>query len=176
MGGAIALHLLMEAPERFQRVVLMGPIGAPCPLTPALDWLWGFYEDPSLSRLREAIRWFAFDERFIADRLDEIVQIRYEAAMQPEVRRSFEAMFPDPRQKILDALIVPEGSLQRFNHPILLVHGRDDIIVPPDTSLYLLDYLPNVQLHLIGQCSHWTQIERKETFHQLLWDFFREKL
>lgn len=27
LGGAIALHLLMEAPERFGRVVLMGPVG-----------------------------------------------------------------------------------------------------------------------------------------------------
>jgi 2-hydroxymuconate-semialdehyde hydrolase len=42
MGGAIALHLLMEAPERFDRVVLMGPVGASHQMTPEIDRLWGF--------------------------------------------------------------------------------------------------------------------------------------
>ena len=42
MGGAIALHLLMDAPDRFDRVVHLGPIGTPHQITPALDRLWGF--------------------------------------------------------------------------------------------------------------------------------------
>ena len=176
MGGALALHLLIEAPQRFESVVLMGPVGAPCTLTPALDRLWGFHEDPTYTNLREAIRWFVYDESFIREKLEDITRMRLQAAMRPEVRRSFEAMFPPPRQRILDALVVPESSLQRMEHPTLLIHGRDDRIVPVETSLHLVRHLPRVQLHMLGQCSHWTQIEYKETFHQLLWDFFGGKL
>ncbi len=174
MGGAAALHLLMEAPQRFERVVLMGAIGAPCRLTPELDRLWGFYDDPSPALLAQAIRWFVYDDSFLRERLDEIVRIRYAAAMKEEVRRSFTAMFPSPRQKHLDDLIVPDSTLRRIEHPVLLVHGRDDLIVPVETSYYLVNRLPNVEMHIIGRCSHWTQIEHSRRFHELLTHFFSE--
>jgi 2-hydroxymuconate-semialdehyde hydrolase len=176
MGGAIALHLLMEAPERFNRVVLMGPIGAPHTITPEIDRLWGFYEDPSIRAFGNIIRWFVYDEAFIADRLDAITKTRYEAAMKPEVRRSFTAMFPAPRQKVIDDLVVPTLALHRMMYPTLLIHGRDDQIVPLETSLHLLQHLPRVQLHVFGQCSHWTQIEYAKSFNQLIAQFFEGKL
>lgn len=174
MGGAVALHLLLEAPERFRRVVLMGAIGAPCRLKPELDRLWGFYDDPSAALLAQAIRWFVYDDAFVRDRLDEIVRVRYTAAMRTDVRRSYTAMFPAPRQQHLDALIVPDAALRRMTHPVLLIHGRDDAIVPADTSYYLLNRLPNAELHVIGRCSHWTQIEHSQRFHQLVRTFFAE--
>ncbi len=176
MGGAIALHLLMEAPERFERVVLMGPIGTPHKITPELDRLWGFYDDPSVKQFRGIIRWFVYDDRFIADQLDTIAQTRFEAAIQPDVQRSYQAMFPAPRQTVIDDLVVPELALRRMDHPVLLVHGRDDKIVPLETSLYLLQHLPKVQLHVWGQCSHWTQIEFAAQFNQLLAQFFTGQL
>jgi 2-hydroxymuconate-semialdehyde hydrolase len=172
MGGAIALHLLMDAPERFDRIVHMGPIGTPHQITPALDRLWGFYDDPSVQMFRNIIRWFVYDDAFLADRLDSIAQTRFEAAMNADVQRSFKAMFPAPRQAALDDLVVPELALRRMNHPTLLVHGRDDHIVPMETSLYLLEHLPNVKLHVFGQCSHWIQVEYAKSFNQLLAQFF----
>jgi 2-hydroxymuconate-semialdehyde hydrolase len=176
MGGAIALHLLMEAPGRFERVVLMGSIGTPHAITPELDRLWGFYDDPSLVMFRNIIRWFVYDDAFIADRLDAIAQARFEAAMNPDVQRSFKAMFPAPRQTAIDELVVPALALRRMTQPVLLVHGRDDQIVPPATSLHLLQHLPRVQLHVFGQCSHWTQIEYAKPFNQLVAQFFSAQI
>lgn len=172
LGGAVALQLLMEAPERFDKVVLMGPAGAPMQLPPELDRIWGFYEDPTEATMRNAIRWFSYDEGFIADRLTEISRMRLEAALRPDVRRSYEAMFPAPRQRHLDELVVPESALKRINQPVLIVHGRDDKIVPYTTSLHLMEHLPDSRLYLMGQCSHGSQIEHKEAFHHLLWNFF----
>ena len=172
MGGAIALHLLMDAPERFSRVVHMGPIGTPHRITPGLDRLWGFYDDPSVQMFRNLIRWFVYDETFLADRLDSIARTRFEAAMNPDVKRSFQAMFPAPRQTAIDDLVVSELALRRMDHPTLLVHGRDDHIVPMETSLYLLEHLPKAQLHVYGQCSHWIQVEYAQSFNQLLAQFF----
>lgn len=176
MGGAIAMHLLMQAPDRFDRVVLMGPIGAPHKITPEIDRLWGFYEDPSEQMFRNIIRWFVYDDAFLGDRLDGIAKTRYEAAMNPDVQKSFRAMFPAPRQTVLDDLVVPELALHRMTNPILLVHGRDDRIVPLETSMHLLQHLPKVQLHVFGQCSHWTQIEYAKPFNELLAEFFARKI
>ena len=172
MGGAIGLHLLMDAPDRFGRIVHMGPIGTPHKITPALDRLWGFYDDPTVQTFRNLIRWFVYDDAFLADRLDAIAQTRFEAAMNPDVQRSFEAMFLAPRQTAIDDLVVSELALRRMDHPTLLVHGRDDGIVPMETSLHLLKHLPNAQLHVYGQCSHWIQVEYAKSFNQLLAQFF----
>jgi 2-hydroxymuconate-semialdehyde hydrolase len=172
MGGAIALHLLMDAPDRFERVVHMGPIGTPHKITPALDRLWGFYDDPTVQTFRNIIRWFVYDDAFLADRLDSIAQTRFEAAMNPDVQRSFKAMFPAPRQTAIDDLVVSQLALRHMDHPTLLIHGRDDHIVPMETSLHLLRHLPNAQLHIYGQCSHWIQVEYARSFNQLLAQFF----
>ncbi len=96
--------------------------------------------------------------------------------MNPDVERSFQAMFPAPRQRVIDDLVVPDLALRRMTQPILLVHGRDDRIVPLETSLYLLQRLPKAQLHVWGQCSHWTQIEYARQFNQLVAQFLASQV
>lgn len=91
------------------------------------------------------ISWFAHDPATVGGDLNEIARMRLEAAMVPQVRRSFSAMFPSPRQRHIDDLAVPDEELQRMDHPVLLIHGRDDPIVPLETSLYLLRHLPRLQ-------------------------------
>ena len=66
------------------------------PATPELARIWGFYRDPTVAAMKTAIRMFAFDEGFIADRLHSIAEARVAAATRPEVARSFAAMFPEP--------------------------------------------------------------------------------
>ena len=177
MGGAVALHLVDRYPGRFGRMALMGPTGPPHRLSDQLDDIWGFYEDPTVEHMVELIERFAYDPRAtVGDDLERIAEIRMEAAMRPEVRRSFEAMFPAPRQRHLDDLVLPEGNLHNMQLPALLVHGRDDGIVPLETSLYLLQHLPVVQLHVFGRCSHWTMIEYRDAFNNLLANFFDGKI
>lgn len=172
MGSAVALHLLAEASGRFDKVVLMGPVGVPCRLTVELDRIWGFYEDPSPRTMAQIIGWFVADPNFLAGQLDAIAQARFEAAIEPAARRSFEAMFPRPRQEHLDQLTVPDALLVQIRNPVLLVHGRHDRVVPMATSHYLLERLPNCDLHVFGRCGHWTQIEQRDQFHSLVDHFF----
>lgn len=172
MGGAVAEHLISRHPERIERVVLMGSAGAPHRITEQLDTVWGFYDDPTPERMARILGWFAYDSSVVGDDLDTIARMRLEAAMDPGVRRSFSAMFPAPRQRHVDRLAPPDETLEKIEHPVLLIHGRDDGIVPLETSLYLLQHLPRVQLHVFGQCSHWTMIEYKDEFNHLLREFF----
>ncbi|AGT33793.1 hypothetical protein M493_17935 [Geobacillus genomosp. 3] len=176
LGGAVALHLVLHIPERINRVTLMGPVGAPFPITTELDRIWGFYEDASKETMMQIIRWFAYDDQFLRDQLSEIAEMRLASALQPEIRRSYEAMFPSPRQQHVDDLVVPAASLRRIEQPVLLIHGREDPIIPVETSHYLAQHLPNMKLAIFGQCSHWTQIEHRHAFHQLVLQFFTNKI
>ena len=57
--------------------------------------------------------------------------------------------------------------------PTMLVHGRDDRVIPLDTSLRLLELIPRAQLHVFGQCGHWTQIERTREFNAMVAGFLQ---
>lgn len=176
LGGAIALHLLMEAQDRFKRAILMGPVGAPIRITPELERLWGFYEDPTSKNMENLIRWFVYDENLVIRRLEEIVSARLRVALRPEAKRSFEAMWPKPRQDHLDQLVLPPSALNRISIPILIVHGLYDKIVPIESSLYLVKHLPNASLYLMAKASHWVQIENETAFCNLLQMFFQGEL
>ncbi len=174
LGGAVALHSVLRRTETFSRLALMGAAGVPFKLTRELDLIWGFYDSPSRHRMEALISWFAWDENFLGDKLQEIAAMRFDAAMEPSVRNAFSLMFPAPRQRHVDAMAVANADLRRIKTPTLLIHGQEDPIVPLETSIHLARHLGGpVQLHVYNHCSHWTQIEYRDSFEALVGAFFR---
>lgn len=169
MGGALALHLVMTAPKRFDRVVLMGSAGAPSNPTPEVIRMLNFYKDPTPSNLENLLKWFVYDESIIGDKLEKVVAERFEEVMRPEVRRSYESIFSTSPAEV----IVPPSALRRMKNPFLLVHGRDDRFVSIESSVHMVQHLPYAQLHVLDRCGHWAQLERKDSFTKLVLDFFK---
>jgi 2-hydroxymuconate-semialdehyde hydrolase len=168
-GGALALALTIRAPQRVRRLVLMGSVGVPFPITPGLDAVWGY--EPSLARMRELLDIFAHDRSLATD---ELARLRYEASIRPGFQESFSAMFPAPRQRWVDAMASREDDIRRLPHQTLVLHGREDQVIPLQTSLTLATLIPRAQLHVFGQCGHWTQIEHAARFARLVGDFLAE--
>lgn len=168
-GGALALAMAIRAPERVGRLVLMGAAGTRFPLTEGLDAVWGY--TPSIGSMRALLDIFAFDRTLVND---DLAKLRYEASVRPGYQEAFANMFPAPRQRWVDALASDEAKLRTLTHQTLIVHGREDRVIPLGSSLKLLELLPNAQLHVFGQCGHWTQIEHAARFNRLVIDHFRE--
>jgi len=55
-------------------------------------------------------------------------------------------------------------DIAAIQHDTLIIHGREDEIIPTETSTTLFQLIPNAQLHMFGKCGHWTQIEQNERF------------
>ena len=165
-GGALALSLVTRAPERVDRLVLMGSVGVPFDITPGLDAVWGF--EPSLEAMRDLMGVFAHDRSLLTD---DLARSRLEAATRPGVHEAFSSMFPSPRQRSVDAMTIDEGLIRDIAVPTLVVHGRDDQVIPLSNSLRLLELIETSQLHVFGQCGHWVQIEHAEEFSRLVGDF-----
>jgi 2-hydroxymuconate-semialdehyde hydrolase len=165
-GGALALSLTTRFPDRVDKLVLMGSAGVPFPLTPALDAVWGF--EPSLPAMHALLDVFAYDRSLVTD---DLARLRLAAATRPGVQEAFRQMFPAPRQSGVDALVIDESLLRAIEHPTLVLHGRDDQVIPMSTSLRLLELISPAQLHVFGRCGHWVQIEQTEQFHRLVADF-----
>ncbi|MEK3935877.1 alpha/beta hydrolase [Sporosarcina sp. FSL W7-1349] len=171
MGGSLAMHLLMTAPNRFNRISLMGSAGGKAEPTQEVERMVNFYKDPSISALENLTKWFVYDESILQEKVDSIIKDRYEELMRPEVRRSFESFFSSSPAE----MAIPPSALRRMEHPILITHGREDRFVTPDSSVYLNQHIPNSQLHIFNHCGHWIQIEKRDSYLQLLKGFLNEK-
>lgn len=165
-GGALTLGLAARHPERVARMVLMGAAGLPFPITEGLAKVWGY--QPSLAAMRDLMTTFAFDAALVKE---EIVASRYHASIRPGAQEAYSSLFPEPRQRWLDALATSEDDLRALPHPALIVHGREDVIVPWQISQRYNELIPNSELHVFGHCGHWTQIEKRERFVELVTPF-----
>lgn len=168
-GGGIALALAIRHPNRVRRLILMGSVGVPFTLTPGLDAVWGY--SPSLTTMKGLLDIFAYDRSLVTD---ELAELRYEASIRPGFHEAFSTMFPAPRQRWVDALASKEENIRAIQHETLIMHGREDQVIPLHTSQQLFEWIPKSQLHLFGQCGHWTQIEHAARFSTLVSDFLAE--
>ncbi len=168
-GGALAMALAIRHPERVGRLVLMGSGGLDFPLTPGLDETWGY--TPSVENMRRLLDLFAYDRNLVND---ELARLRYEASMRPGIQEAYASMFPPPRQDGIRRIASREEDIRALSHPTLIIHGREDRIIPVSSSQRLFELIPNAQLHLFGKCGHWTQIEHNARFNRLVTDFFTE--
>ena len=168
-GGALALALALNEPERIRRIVLMGSMGVSFPITYGLDRGWGY--TPSLENMKELLGLFAYNRKIVND---DLVKLRYESSIQPGFQESFSSMFPAPRQQSVEKMAAYEIYLKTIKHETLIVHGREDRVIPVENSLKLIQLLENAQLHIFGKCGHWTQLEKTESFAKLVDNFLSE--
>ena len=118
--------------------------------------------------MRRLMETFAYNAGLVTE---EIVQSRYEASVRPGAQDAFARLFPEPRQQRLDALATPEATIRTIQAPVLIVHGREDVIVPVEVAYRYSALLPHSELHVFGECGHWTQIEKRDRFLEVVTPF-----
>ena len=102
---------------------------------------------------------------------DAAVTARYEASIRPGWQASFRAMFPHPLQSALDAMSLDEAALARIEAPVLLLHGREDPVVPVDGSIAMARVIPRSELRVYGGVGHWPAVEDPDRYAAALVPF-----
>ncbi|WP_269900891.1 alpha/beta fold hydrolase [Paenalcaligenes faecalis] len=169
-GGALAIGLAVFAPERVDKLVLLGTPAGEFEQTAGLRGAW-IYE-PSLENMRELMEKFPFDKSLITD---EMVEARYKASARAGAQEALRKLIPKPAED--GPTIVrgfPVSALQKIQAPTLVVHGREDGVVPPECGILIANSVPNADLHLFGRCGHWVQSEQSRRFVALVRDFLSE--
>jgi 2-hydroxymuconate-semialdehyde hydrolase len=165
-GGSMALALAIHHPDRVRRMILMGSVGVEFVLTPGLDAVWGY--ESSVENMRRLLDIFAYDRNLVTD---ELAQLRYKAAARPGISEAFSSMFPAPRQRSITKLAHSEGDIAKLQNKTLILHGREDKVIPASNAQKLFELIPNSELHMFGKSGHWTQIEHKDRFNALALNF-----
>ena len=174
-GGAAAVDLASQYPERVERMILVAPVN---PFSRRIVWLSRIYRwsGPPLLLLRWLVRlmprllpWF-FRTRYYADpsRLTPETVPGYREGLRGEIsvqmlRQSIHSW--DPSQMTT--------QLPRVTAPTLLVWGDQDKLVPPGCIPRLLNALPNARAVLIPDAGHFCYEELPEAFNQEVIRFLR---
>jgi pimeloyl-ACP methyl ester carboxylesterase len=166
LGGRIGLAMAEEHPERLDRMVLMGAPGVGMTLTPGLKALREY--QPSEENMRAMLLdCFAVDPSIITDSL---VRERYEASVAPGAFEAYRDMFFSDRHAG-GQLGIAEEQVRKIQTRTLLLHGREDRVVPVEVAWNMVRLLPDADLAVFARCGHWTQIERADDFNALVAGF-----
>lgn len=170
MGGWVALEMAATAPGRIGRMALMGPGGLYAPLfgpmvSEGAMRLNGFLENPTREAFEAWVATMVFDPASLTtDLLDQ----RWANAQAP---RAIDRM-----RAVIGSLALPGKAplwtrTDEIPHKTLITWGRDDRMLPPDGAFIAARRMPKADLHILGECGHWAQVERKEEFESLVTTF-----
>ncbi|MER7556804.1 alpha/beta fold hydrolase [Nocardioides sp. NPDC126508] len=172
-GGAAALRLAMDRPDRVDRLILMGPggIGTTRGLpTKGLNALLGYYrgEGPTREKLETFIRdYLVFDGAAVPD---ELIDLRYQASIQPEVVADPPLRRPSGRSALRTLWrmdLSRDRRLAEVRAKTLVVWGQDDKVNRPSGAQLLARTMPSCDVYLAAETGHWVQWERAELFNEL---------
>jgi 4,5:9,10-diseco-3-hydroxy-5,9,17-trioxoandrosta-1(10),2-diene-4-oate hydrolase len=177
-GGAAALRLALERPDRVGRMVLMGPGGIGTtrrPPTPGLKRLLGYYggEGPTRAKLERFIREdLVYDGARVSA---EMIEERYRASLDPEVVANPPLRRPAGLRTLLRMDLTRDPRLSRLVAPTLVLWGAEDRVNRPSGGRMLADRMPNCDLYLVARTGHWVQWERPELFNAITVAFLSEE-
>ena len=173
MGGATSMRFATEHPDRISHLVTMGP-PTPGPKlfaagdgpSEGLKVLIEAYRNPTPETMGKLIEIMVYDKQFATP---ELLAARSDAALaRPEHLENYLSGLPKgapiPKWVRLE-------DLSKVEVPTLLIHGRDDRVVPYEHSLMLLALIPNSRLVVLNRCGHWAMIEHPDEFNRLVTDF-----
>ena len=167
MGGMTAMTFTIDNPDRVDKLILLG---APASLRSMMFATWPSegikardesFVNPSTESIRRFIEIMVYDSSFLTE---ELLQQRYEAMMRTK----------DNMQTIEQA--AARGGVARdigaeigkITSPTLILHGRDDRVVPMEASVWTVGQMQDARLVVFNKCGHWVQYEKASDFNWLV--------
>lgn len=163
MGGATSLGVAIQRPDLVENLVLMGSAGLPTPVSTSLGAILNY--DFTVDGMRRIIAALA-NPHFHAT--EDQVRYRHELSVQPATRAAYAATMAWVREHGLE---YRTGQIEQVKTRTLVVHGKDDQVVPVTQAYKFLELLENSSGYVIPNCRHWAMIEYPELFSAVTLDF-----
>ena len=158
MGGAIALRLALDFPDRVAGLVLCST-AAHFQIAPAIHAVL----EKDFGRLPEWFRHTAYSPKTPREVVDRWVSVAVQAPQEIAVG-DFRA---------LDGFDVRD-RLRELRAPALVICGEDDLLTPPQGSRQLVEGIPGARFTLLPRAGHMVFHEQPDGFHAALDPFLAE--
>ncbi len=176
MGGPITATFTARYPERVSKLVLIDPAGGrSLPYSRILRLVTSPFTGEALISLlvgsSDIIQ--KISSGFLKEQhIDESFQERY--LVQLQFKGFKRAILSSIRNHAVDSCIDVYRKVGRMNKPALLFWGRHDTTVPLQQSEDICAAIPNLEFHIIEDCSHIPHYEKPEETNSLLLEFLRK--
>ena len=168
LGGAIALQLALNEPQRVSRLVLMAP--------------GGLLEKEQYYQQMEGIQ--KMGAAFANGELNDAVGMRRLLALQlfdpalitDETVNERVAVVQQQPRCVLGSMQVPNltGRLAELACPILGFWGMNDKFCPVSGAQTMMERCRDIRFVLLSECGHWVMVEHRELFNRTCLDFLAE--
>jgi pimeloyl-ACP methyl ester carboxylesterase len=161
MGGWIAAEMAAMSQPRFNRLVLVSPLGVKPRRGEILDQFMlshqdfvhtGFHEPAGFARV--------FGEDLTIEQLEAL-----------DVHREMTTRIAWKPYMFNQALPI---LLRGVETPTLIVWGKEDKIVPVNCGERYMQALPHAQFVVLNQCSHFVEVEKPDELARLINEFISE--
>ncbi|MCU1750111.1 alpha/beta fold hydrolase [Pseudomonas sp. 6D_7.1_Bac1] len=168
LGGAIALKLALDQPQRVSRLVLMAPGGLmekeqyylQMEGIQKMGAAFAKGELNDAAGMRRLLSLQLFDPSLISD---ETVNERVAVVQQQPIC-------------VLSTMQVPNMSarLGELQCPILGFWGMNDKFCPVSGAQTMMEHCRQIRFVLFSECGHWVMVEHREVFNRQCLDFLAE--
>ncbi len=171
-GGALTLSMACLKPERVKKIVLMGTGGLGFNMTDGLRQVLNY--KPSEENMRQLLLKFVYDSTLITE---DLVNSRYNTSMLPLSKLPYKVMSENATEVNGKTFLpgIPEEVISEIKNDALILHGKEDLIIPVEVSYQLHKLLSNSQVHSFSRCGHWVQIEQQSLFNNLVSEFLKRE-
>lgn len=177
MGGAVGLTYALTHPARVERLALVGALvpgstyrpSTPYRIaaTPVLGELLALCACAPLYRAAIA-RCFHTP---VAREVDYLVREGYAERTGAAAKAAYLATLRDVRKDLVDHAGDYRRALATLDVPTLLIHGRQDRVIPAGCCTDAADMIPRATVRWIDACGHFPQIEHAEVVNTWLTEF-----
>ncbi|TMT85195.1 alpha/beta hydrolase [Haloterrigena sp. H1] len=176
MGGGVALGYTLANPDRVEQLALVNSYGLGRRLPNALPWkllsqVPGMTEfgkaaaSTSPANVRLVLDSLVADAAAVPDPFVTDVRRKLREPGSIQAFRKFQANELSFSGRVATDFV---DDLESLSVPTLLVHGKQDPLVPVEWSIRAANRLPNADLELIDDCGHWAPRERPDRFNERL--------
>lgn len=177
LGAAVALAYTRAHPDRVDRVALLSG------LVPGFAYqLARVYRVLAVPALGEALALCGCAAVYRAalarcfyrprpEQIDFLVDCDYPARTSWSARAAYLATLRAVREDFLNGGAESRQALAALDLPVLLIHGRQDPVVPAAHCLEVAAGLRRAQVRWLDQCGHFPQIEQAPTVGEWLGEF-----
>jgi 2-hydroxy-6-oxonona-2,4-dienedioate hydrolase len=172
LGGWVGAWFAAEHPERLGRLLLNTPGGATAD-EDVLERLRGLTRqamlEPTAETVRRRLEWLMADPGTVTQELVDIRRAIY-------ARPTFQAA-TDDRLVLLDLEprlrnLLTDERLRRIEAPTLVLWTTQDPMAGVPVGEWFARTIPDARLEVMGECGHWPQFERPDTFNEISLAFF----
>ncbi|ADG06989.1 alpha/beta fold hydrolase [Kyrpidia tusciae] len=158
MGGAASLGVCIQRPELVNKLVLLGSAGRHRPVQRSEELNAVLKYTPGREQMYKIVRGLT-NPKFEVD--EAMVDYRLALSQSPG---TMEAYIGTMKWVEKNGMFYEDEELQSIPHKTLVIHGKNDRMVPIDESWEICRLIENAWMHIIPNCGHWAMIEHPDEF------------